>query len=749
MKKKSCLSFAIGILFTNIQVQAQTSVDQRVTQLLATMTVEEKAGQMTQIDIRNLLINGYGNTNQQLDTAKLREAVAKYHVGSLLNCIHAYTGSKWQQLINQIQKEAQKTRLRIPILYGTDAVHGVGFLQEATLFPQNIGLAATRNDALVYQAAQITAKEARAVGLTWNFAPVLDVGRQPYWSRFQETFGEDVYLTSQLGKQAVVGMEGSNLASKNAVASCLKHFIGYSAPKNGIDRTPSHLPEIILREYYLPPFKAAVDAGASTIMINSAEINGIPTHGNKWLLTDVLRNELGFKGIACSDWEDVIRLHTWQKVAKTPKDAVEMAVNAGVDMSMVPNDYSFYEHVVALVKEGRISEQRLNEAVGRILTVKLKLGLFEAPFVQSEDLKTIGSTESQMVSLKAAIESITLLKNKNNILPLDKNKRVLLAGPCAHSISSLNGSWSYSWQGEDQKLYPTTTLSIRQVLEKELGKNNVLSQTTTTFSDAKNTSIASFGDKTKYDVIVLCLGENAYAEQPGVIKDLNLPDDQKELVKKAKATGKPVVIVLVEGRPRLLPEIEPLADAVMLAYCPGTMGSQAISDILTGKENPSGRLPFTYPRYNGDIQTYDHKFKETEQQLKPGVSEYVAFQPQWEFGYGLSYTSFSFNNLKVNKPTFTSTDTLLVTIDVQNTGKKKGKTSVELYSRDHYASITPSQRRLRKYTKIELEPNEKRVVTFKITAKDLAFVNAAQTWVTEPGSFDLMIENNKVEIEYQ
>ena len=552
-----------------------------------------------------------------------------------------------------------------------------------------------------------------------------------------------------MGATAVRAMEGKDLTSKQNVASCMKHFLGYSAPKNGIDRTPSHIPEGIMREYYLPPFQTAVDSGASSAMINSGEINGIPAHGNKVLLTEILRNELQFEGLVCSDWEDIIRLHTWHKVAATPKEAVEMAVNAGVDMSMVPNDYSFYTYVIELVKEGKISQERLDEAVGRILKLKMKLGLFANPFTSPEDLKNVGNEEYNYVALNAATESITLLKNQNNILPLKEKQRILLAGPCANSIATLNSAWSYTWQGDVDSLYPKYALTIKQALELNLGKNNIFGKTNRDFNHPDNYLTEIFKNKSDYDVIVLCLGEKAYAEQPGVIKDLNLPDEQKALVRAAKATGKPVILCLVEGRPRLIPDVEPMTDAVLLCYRPGNMGGQAIANILTGKENPSGVLPFTYPKYNGDIQTYDHKFKDTEQQLVPGLSEMVAFTPQWEFGYGLSYTSFKISDLKVNKNIFGANDTLIVSVTVSNTGNSKGKIAIDLFSRDHFASITPSVKRLRKYNKIELNPAESKMVTFYLTQADLSFINDRNMRVTEAGLFDLMVANNKVTVEYK
>lgn len=726
----------------------KTEFPKEVRELLAKMTVEEKAGQMTQIDIRNLLNDGYGNTDQKLNAEKLTEAVQKYKVGSLLNCIHAYTPEKWVELITQIQEEAKNTPNKIPILYGTDAVHGVGFISGATLFPHNIGLAATRNDELVKEASHITAVEARSVGFTWNFAPVLDVGREPYWSRLEETFGEDVYLCTRMGNAAIIGMESPGLNSNQGVAACMKHFIGYSAPKNGIDRTQAHIPDIVLREYFLPPFAEAARNGVATVMFNSAEINGIPTHGNKALLTDLLRTELGFEGMACSDWEDIIRLHTWHKVAASPKEAVAMAVNAGVDMSMVPNDYSFPQYVVELVNEGGISKERLDEAVGRILTLKFKLGLFANPMPDTTHIKTIGSEKHQQVALEAARESIVLLENRNELLPLKSNARLLVAGPCANSVTALNSSWSYTWQGDLAEHYPEEATTVVSSLEQKFGKGNVITNTVANFDAAANYD-AGFIRKNAAasDVIVLCLGEPAYAEQPGVIKDLNLPVEQKELLRVAKQTGKPIVLLLIEGRPRLLPEVADFADAALLCFRPGNTGGTAIAEILAGDVNPSARLPFTYPRYNGDIILYDHKWKEIEQQLKPGVVDTLAFNPQWEFGHGLSYTTFEFSDLKTDKSEFSKTESVKVDVTVKNTGERAGKVSVELYSRDHFASITPNVRRLRKYTKIELNPGESKEVSFQISAEDLAFVNNDLALVAEPGKFDLMIEGQTSVVE--
>jgi beta-glucosidase len=755
MRKIASLSICIGLSLLGLNSCTKTAtttsaVDTQVHELLSNMTVEEKAGQMTQIDIRNLLNNGYGNTDQKLNKEKLREAVQTYKVGSLLNCIEAYSPQKWHELITEIQKEAQQTPNKIPVIYGTDAVHGVGFMTNATLFPHNISLAATRNDSLVKRASAITALEARAVGFTWNFAPVLDLGREAYWSRLEETFGEDVHLTCMMGSAAIKGMEESGLDGDKALSSCMKHFIGYSAPKNGIDRTPAHLPEIILREYYLTPFREAVESGASTLMINSGEINGVPTHGNKWLLTDILRGELKFEGVACSDWEDIIRLHTWQKVASSPKEAVEIAVNAGVDMSMVPNDYSFTKYVIELVNEGKITQKRLDEAVGRILKLKIKLGLFKNPFPNAALQAGIGTEESAQVSLNAARESITLLENKNVILPLKANPKVLITGPTANNITALNSSWSYTWQGADQEKYPKDLQTILSALATKIGSQNVISKTSTDFNSPDNYDKGFITQNANQaDVILLCLGEPAYAEQPGVINELALPENQRELIKAAKSSGKPVIICLVEGRPRLFPEEAPLADAILMAYRPSNYGAQAIVETLFGDNNPSGKLPITYPKYNGKLTNYDYKFKETEQQAIPGESTFDALDIQWAFGHGLSYTQFEYSKLSVSSQTLTKDASITVSVEVKNTGSVDGKICIELYSRDHYASITPSQKRLRKYQKINLKAGESRTIQFEINASDLAFVNNDMQTVTENGLFDLMIDNQKVEINYK
>ncbi|GGK87878.1 glycoside hydrolase family 3 N-terminal domain-containing protein [Rufibacter glacialis] len=722
--------------------------DQQIEDLLSRMTVEEKVGQMTQLTIDLILKD---NEVATVDTAKLRKVLANYHVGSILNVRNrAYTIDEWHQVLNAIHDMTEKTRLKIPVIYGIDAIHGANYLAGTTLYPHNIGMAATRNPELVNRLAQITALETRASGIPWNFDPVLDVGRQPLWPRFEETFGEDVFVVKTMGAAAIRGYEQNGKGPDFTVASCMKHFLGYSYPSTGKDRTPSYIPEQMMREIFLPPFKAAVEAGASTVMINSGEINGIPVHGSKYYLTQILRNELGFEGVAVSDWEDVIRLHTRHKTAATPKEAVRQAVEAGLDMSMVPTDLSFYDHLVALVKEGTITEERLNLSVRRILALKKKLGLFEQVRPKAALKSTIHQPAFDQVSLQAALESLTLLKNDRNVLPLRKTTKILVAGPTANTLAALHGSWSYIWQGTDEKQYPAKAKTVLQGLAAEIGQDRVFSRSVADFTNAANYNVAQLKkDAAQAQAIVLCLGEKAYAESPGVIDDLDLEENQLALVRAAKETGKPVIIVLLEGRPRTLSAVEPLADAILLAYRPATFGAAAIADVLFGDYNPDGVLPFTYPRFSGDVLTYDHKGTEIIREDIPNAAGNRGFNPQWMFGHGLSYTTFAFSDLRVNKPTFTTNDQLQVTVRVKNTGSKAGKKAVELYSHDQFASITPSARRLRAFSKVTLQPGEEKEVRFTLTAQDLAFVNEAGKWVTEPGAFDLMVGDQKTVITLQ
>jgi beta-glucosidase len=730
-------------------------MDPRVIDLLGKMSLEEKIGQMTQVNLNVILKDGYGSKDASIDPALLDTAVLKYRVGSILNAVPgALPLEKWHSLIKEIQDAAMKTPNKIPVIYGIDAIHGVTFTQESTLFPHNIAEAASRNVELVKAGAKVTAKETRASGIRWNFDPVLDIARQPLWSRFPETFGEDPYLIAQMGTATIKGYEEDGLDKITSVASCMKHFIGYSNPATGKDRTPAYISEIQLREYYLPQFRAAVAAGASTVMINSGEINGVPVHSSKYLLTDVLRGELGFKGVIVTDWEDIIRLHTRHKIATTPKEAVRIGIEAGIDMSMIPHDYSFYIYLLDLVKEGTISEKRIDESVARILNLKFKTGLFDNPYGEEEAKKNFGLPEYKTLALEAAREAITLLKNDSvkgaPVLPLAKTAKVLVAGPAASSVTALNGCWSYSWQGDEAQRYPASSKNVIQSITEKIGEKNVVSISEPFYKKGEKYDAAALTAKAKsVDYIILCLGENAYAETPGTIFDLTLDRNQLDLAKAAIATGKPVILVLLEGRPRVIREIVPGMKGVVQAYWPGSQGGAALADILFGDYNPSGKLPYSYPAYTGMVMTYDYKFSEIEEELIPGVFTMTGYRPQWAFGTGLSYTTFSYSNLKLSKDTLVGEEKLTVTVDVQNTGARDGKVAVELYTKDLYASITPSQRRLRKFTKIELKAGETKPVTFELTKDDLAFVGADLKTITEEGAFEVFIEDQKVGFYYK
>jgi beta-glucosidase len=587
---------------------------------------------------------------------------------------------------------------------------------------------------MVKRGGEITAYEVRATGIPWNFSPVLDLGRDPRWSRLFETYGEDVLLATAMGLATIEGYQGNNLADAYHVAACMKHFLGYSMPRTGKDRTPVYIDEIQLREYFLPTFQAAINAGAATVMINSGELNGIPVHADKKILTDLLRSELGFKGVAVTDWEDIMKLNNIHMVAPTLKDAVYMAIDAGIDMCMVPNDYDFTILLTELVKEGKISEARLDVSVKRILELKKQLGLFEQPFTPANtDYKKFGSAEFARAAQNMAEESITLLKNNNQVLPIQQSAKILVTGPAANSMTYLNGAWTRTWQGTDTIWNDQSKYTIREAFNPA----------TTTFIASDNMSDADVREKMfaaakASDVIIICLGEKPSTEKVGDIDALTMPDNQQQLVGLLKSTGKPVVLVLVENRPLIVNDIEPLCDAIVLAYEPGDYGGLALANIIYGKVNPSGKLPFTYPRHEASLLWYDHKHTETLDQ----TFGRKAFNPQWEFGYGLSYTTFQYSNLKISNDTL-STGNLQISVDVTNTGTITGKEVVQLYIADRYASITPSVKRLRGFEKVEIKPGATHIVTFTISAKDLAFVGRDEKWISEAGWFDIMLGSEK------
>jgi beta-glucosidase len=745
--KKAILFF---LLVLHCIYSSAQSDQQKADALLKKMTLEEKVGQMTQVTFAVIAKGGWADTEGNIDADALKKAIADHHVGSILNVnAHAFSIEKWHSVITQIQAEANKTRLRIPVLYGLDGMHGQTYTLNSTLFPHNIGMAATRNTSLVVQAAKVTAKELRASGVRWNFAPVLDIGRQPLWSRFPETFGEDVFITKTMGAAAVKAYEEDGLKQPTAVASCLKHYIGYSGPRTGKDRTPAYIPEIELREYYLPAFRDAVRSGASSVMINSGEINGEPVHASKYLLTDILRKELGFQGMIVTDWEDIKRLHDRHNVASSPRQAVAMAVNAGIDMSMVPTDFSFYDLLLEAVKKGEVPMSRIDDAVKRILVLKFKVGLFEDANPEAAAKNNFGKPEYQTLALDAAHEAMTLLKNENNVLPLSKNTKVLVAGPSAQSHSALNGCWSYTWQGNDDQWYPADSKTIYQAIADKVGAGNVSTTTVKGFNEKANVDATAITTAAaNADVIILCLGENAYAESPGNTRELALADDQVALAKAAAATGKPVILVLTEGRPRFITNIEPSMKGILMAYWSGKKTAEAVADVLFGDYNPDGRLPFSYPRSIGEIVLYDRKpTEEVREIFNDNVKS--GYDPLYAFGHGLSYTSFEYNDLKLSNTTLSGNSKLTISITVKNTGNREGKHAIELYSRDLYASITPSMKRLRAFQKISLKPGETKTVTFSLDKNDLAFVNAQLKTVTEPGEFEVMIGDKKAKFVYK
>lgn len=706
----------------------------KVNDLLSQMTLEEKVGQMTQINASMFVTDG------QIDEAKLRKQIVERGLGSILNTPfnQAYSLEDWRTYITTIQNIAKESRLKIPVIYGIDAIHGTTYTKNSTLFPHNIGLAATRNPELIKTLSKITAKEVRASGIRWNFDPVLDVGRNPLWPRFEETYGEDTYLVGEMGTSAILGYEEDGLSNPTAVAACIKHYLGYPAPAIGKDRTPAYIPDIVLKETFLPPFEKAVKTGCPTLMVNSGSINGVPVHANKYLLTDLLKDELGFKGFVVTDWEDIIYLYRDHKIVKDNSEAVKIAVNAGIDMSMVPYDDSFYDTLIELVNDGEVPMSRIDDAVSRILKVKFDLGLFDNPFPEEGTSENFGKEEYAQAALDAAQESITLLKNDTiqgkSVLPLNKNSRILLAGPGANSLATLNGSWSYIWEGFSDDLYPDTNLTIKEAIENKIGAGNVTTVGPEGFKEITDSHISLVkGFANTVDAIVLCLGENSYAETNGNMDDLMLPDDQLKLAQTAIATGKPVILILTQGRPLIINRIEPGVDGVLLAYRPGSKGPEALANILFGEYNPNGKLPFSYPHQPANLVNYD---------IATRAESF--YNPQWPFGYGLSYTKFKIEDLKVSADTISSSKPINVSVKVTNTGKMDGKIAIDLYTRDLVASIIPPSKKLKRFTKIDLKAGESKIVEFELTKEDLSFINSDLKRVTEEGDFEVLVSDDSV-----
>ncbi len=738
------ISIFTMLLFSSAYAQQgpdydKSEIAEKVDSVMQKMTLTDKVGEMTQLSIDMISEGEPYNLAEphRLSEEKLREVLVENRVGSILNVGgHAYTVEHWREIIRQIQEVAMNEKpTGIPVIYGIDTIHGANYTLGSTLFPQQIAIAATWDTQFAKRGAEVGAYETRASYIPWSFSPVLDIGRDARWPRLWETFGEDVHLATEMGVAMVEGYQGDDAADPHHVAATMKHFLGYSLPITGKDRTQAWIPERQLREYVLPTFKAATEAGALTVMINSGEMNGIPVHANKDILTGLLRDEMGFEGIAVSDWEDIIYLQSRHKVAKTHKEAIEMAVNAGVDMSMVPLDLEFPKLLKELVEEGKVPLERIDEAVRRILTVKFKLGLFENPYYEEEGLyDKFGSEEFAKDSYNAAVEAVTLLKNSNEILPLSKDSKILVTGPNAHSLTALNGGWSRTWQGTDPQYDTEGKPTILEALRTKLGQSSVSYVEGTAIDSVINIDEAVAAAKNN-DFAVVCIGEAPYTEKPGDLRDLWLPQAQRDLVEAIAETGTPVVMVLIEGRPRIVSDIEPKTEAVLMGYLPGDEGGNAIADILLGDANPSGKLPITYPRYPNDLVTYDHNYTD-QVDTNFGTD---AFNPQWEFGHGLSYTSFEYSNMQLKNSEFDSTGQTTVSIDVTNTGDRSGKEVVQLYVSDLVASITPAVKRLRSFDKIQLDPGETKTVTFTLHPEDLAFVGKDNEWITEAGEFALHI----------
>lgn len=720
--------------------------------LLAQMTVEEKVGQMAQLTLDVLTVGENEFVTEEplrLDSAMVRKALVDYGVGSILNTASnkARTVEKWHEVISELQRVAtEETRLGIPVLYGVDAIHGTTYTVGATFFPQQIGQAATWNRELVRKGGEITAYETRASGIPWNFSPVLDMGRDPRFARMWETFGEDVHLVSELGVELVKGYEGENNEVSNPfhVASCLKHYLGYGTPWSGKDRTPAHMSDTELRERHLPAFEAAIEAGAHTVMVNSGLINGVPVHASYELLTGLLKEELGFEGLVVTDWADINNLHSRDRVAVNHKEAVKLAINAGIDMSMIPYSLDFCDDLVALVNEGEVAMARIDDAVRRILNTKHKLGLFERPVTHYEDYPLFGSAEFEAAAYETARESMTLLKNEDDILPLPTDARILVAGPNAHTMRALNGGWSYTWQGRDNEAFTGDYATILDAIRAKVGAHRVEFVEGVRYVNAASYWVeeevdvaAAVRAAARVDYIVLALGENSYTEKPGDLHDLTLSEQQLRLAEALAATGKPVILVLNQGRPRIIRRIEPLMKGVLQAYLPGNFGGLAVADVLFGSINPSGKLPFTYPMYTNSLVTYDHKPSEHQAKMAGAYDYESDFAVQYPFGFGLSYTEFTYSDLRLSSEELTADGELEVQVTLSNTGGRAGKEVVQLYTSDLFASLTPDVRRLRAFDKIALEPGEAETVRFVLRSADLSFINAEGQRVTEPGDFEL------------
>lgn len=722
-------------------------LEAKVEKTLAKMTLDEKIGQMLELNLD--IMGAYDASGKwKLNETMLDTCISKYKVGSLLNApgTRAATVEQWQEWIQLIQKKSMK-HIGIPDVFGLDHNHGVTYTQGGTLFPQPINIAASFNTELARTGAQVTAYESRAANCPWVYNPVTDLGRDPRWSRIWESFGEDPIVNARMAEAEIMGYQGNdhNHLSRYNVATSLKHYMGYGAPFTGKDRTPAYIAPNVLREKYFEPFKAAVQAGALTIMVNSASINGVPVHASYEYLTQWLKKDLNWDGMIVTDWADINNLFTRERVAKDKKDAIRIAINAGIDMSMDPYSVEFCILLKQLVNEGKVSQERIDDAVRRILRLKYRIGLFDQPNTGGKGYEKFGSQEHADLALRSAEETEILLKNEG-ILPLAKGKKILLTGPNANQMRCLNGGWSYTWQGSKAEDLAEKYNTIYEALCNKYGQENVILNQGVTYNEKgqyweenEPQIEKAVAAAAQADVIIACVGENSYCETPGNLTDLWMSENQRNLVKALAKTGKPIVLVLNEGRPRLIADIEPLAKAIVHIMLPGNYGGDALANLLAGDANFSAKLPYTYPKEINSLANYDYKVSEEVGTMAGAYNYDAKVSLQWPFGYGLSYTTFEYANLKVDKANFTADDTLTVTVDVKNTGSRAGKESVLLYSSDLIASIVPDNKRLRCFTKISLEPGETKTVTFTLPAKDLAFVGADGRWTLEEGDFLLRV----------
>lgn len=736
-------------------IKSDPKIEAQVEQTLKKLTLEEKIGQMMEL-VTDLFGANDKNGVFYIDEHKTDSILSRYKIGSILNAPNtcAPTAKQWEKYIAQIQKISMK-RIGIPCVFGLDQNHGSTYTQGGTLFPQNINVAATFNREIARRSAEATAYETRAVSIPWTYSPTVDLGRDARWPRIWENFGEDCYLSSEMGKAMVYGFQGEdpNNIDQYHIATSMKHFMGYGVPWTGKDRTPAYISPADLREKHFAPFLAGLQAGALTVMVNSASVNGVPMHANKEFLTGWLKEETGWDGVLITDWADINNLYTREMVAKDKKDALRIAINAGIDMIMEPYSCDACGYLVELVKEGKIPMSRIDDACRRVLRMKYRLDLFKNPTQKLKNYPKFGGEEFAKLALEGATESMMLLKNEGNILPLQHGKKILLTGPNANQMRCLNGGWSYTWQGHRADEFAGKYNTIYEAFCNEYGKENVILNQGVTYNEKGKyweenepqiqEAVAAAKDA---DVIVACIGENSYTETPGNLTDLWLSENQRNLVKALAQTGKPVILVLNEGRPRLIADIEPLAQGIINILIPGNMGGDALANLVSGKSNFSGKMPYTYPKEINSLANYDFK-KSEEVGTMEGAYDYNAkITQQWGFGYGLSYTSYKYSNLKVSQSDFRHGDIIKVSVDVKNTGKVAGKESVLLFSSDLIASIVPDGRRLRAFDKVELQPGETKTMTFELKADDLAFVGWNGKWRLEEGDFKLMIADQSADI---